>query len=165
LWRSFSHGTTPPFNKKPMLQEVLKRLLIRDLEKLKEEINAYKTESNIWVVTGNISNSAGNLCLHLVGNLSHFVGTVLGNTGYLRQRDLEFSLKDVPRAELIEKIEGTIAVIDQTLDKITDEQLASEYPITVFAKGDTTAYFLSHLATHLGYHLGQINYHRRLLDK
>lgn len=148
-----------------MLQEVLKRLIKRDLEKLKDEIAAYKTERNIWIVADGIANSAGNLCLHLVGNLNHFVGTVLGDTGYVRQRDLEFSQKDVPRAELIRKIEGTIAVIDQTMDKVTDEQLASEYPITVFAKGDTTAYFLTHLATHLGYHLGQVNYHRRLLDK
>lgn len=148
-----------------MLQEILKKLIIRDLEKLKTEIEAYKTESNIWLVPEGISNSAGNLCLHLVGNLNHFIGAVLGNTGYVRQRDLEFSLKDVPRAELVEKIEGTIAMIGEVMDKITDEQLASEFPIVVFSKGDTTGYFLGHLATHLDYHLGQINYHRRLLDK
>ena len=148
-----------------MLQEILKKLIIRDLEKLKTEIEAYHSESNIWLVPDGISNSAGNLCLHLVGNLNHFIGTVLGNTGYVRQRDLEFSLKDVPRTELVQKIEGTIAMIGEVMDKITDEQLAAEFPIVVFSKGDTTAYFLSHLATHLDYHLGQINYHRRLLDK
>jgi len=164
LLRSFSCGKTHRYNK-IMLQEVLKRLIKRDLAKLKEEIDAYQTESNIWIVADGIANSAGNLCLHLVGNLNHFVGTVLGDTGYVRQRDLEFSLKDIPRAELIEKIEDTVTMIDQVMDKVTDEQLASEYPITVFTKGDTTAYFLSHLATHLGYHLGQVNYHRRLLDK
>lgn len=148
-----------------MLQEILIKLFKRDLDKLKTEIAAYNTESNIWIVADGIANSAGNLCLHLVGNLNHFIGTVLGNTGYVRQRDLEFSLKDIPKAELIQKIEDTIAMIDQVIDKVTDEQLRSEYPITVFAKGDTTAYFLSHLATHLSYHLGQVNYHRRLLDK
>ncbi|HEX3385965.1 MAG TPA: DUF1572 family protein [Mucilaginibacter sp.] len=148
-----------------MLQEILKRLIIRDLEKLKTEIDAYNTEGNIWLVPGGISNSAGNLCLHLVGNLNHYAGTVLGNTGYVRQRDLEFSQKDVPRAELIEKIEETIRMIDTVLDKVSDEQLASEFPVVVFAKGDTTGYFLTHLATHLDYHLGQVNYHRRLLDK
>ncbi|MBS1530473.1 MAG: DUF1572 family protein [Bacteroidetes bacterium] len=148
-----------------MLQEILKKLIIRDLGKLKTEIEAYKSESNIWLVQDGISNSGGNLCLHLVGNLSHFIGAVLGNTGYVRQRDLEFSLKNVPRIELVQKIEGTITMIDEVMDKITDEQLAAEFPIVVFSKGDTTAYFLSHLATHLDYHLGQINYHRRLLDK
>ena len=146
-------------------QEILKKLIVRDLEKLKTEIEAYKSESTIWLVPEGISNSAGNLCLHLVGNLTHFIGAVLGNTGYVRQRDLEFSLKDVPRAELIQKIEETIKVIDTVLDTITNEQLVSEYPVTVFAKGDTTGYFLTHLATHLDYHLGQVNYHRRLLDK
>lgn len=148
-----------------MLQEILKRLFRRDLDKLKTEIAAYNTESNIWIVADGIANSAGNLCLHLVGNLNHFIGTVLGNTDYIRQRDLEFSLKDIPRTVLIQKIEDTIAMIDQVMDKVTDDQLIAEYPITVFAKGDTTAYFLSHLATHLSYHLGQVNYHRRLLDK
>src|SRR3569833_135663 len=146
-------------------QEILKKLIVRDLEKLKTEIEAYKSESTIWLVPEGISNSAGNLCQHLVGNLTHFIGAVLGNTGYVRQRDLEFSLKDVPRAELIQKIEETIKVIDTVLDTITNEQLVSEYPVTVFAKGDTTGYFLTHLATHLDYHLGQVNYHRRLQDK
>jgi uncharacterized damage-inducible protein DinB len=148
-----------------MLQQILKKLLIRDLEKLKTEIEAYKSESNIWLVPDGISNSAGNLCLHLVGNLNHYIGTVLGNTGYVRQRDLEFSLKDVPRAELVQKIEGTIAMIDEVMGRVTDEQLSAEFPVVVFSKGDTTGYFLAHLVTHLGYHLGQVNYHRRLLDK
>ncbi|HWD88736.1 MAG TPA: DUF1572 family protein [Mucilaginibacter sp.] len=148
-----------------MLQEILKRLIIRDLEKLKTEIEAYHIEGNIWLVPDGISNSAGNLCLHLAGNLNHYVGTVLGNTGYVRQRELEFSLKKVPRTELIQKIEETIRMIDTVLDKVSDEQLASEFPVVVFSKGDTTGYFLTHLATHLDYHLGQVNYHRRLLDK
>jgi hypothetical protein len=148
-----------------MLQEILKKLITRDLEKLKVEIEAYHSEKNIWIVADGIANSAGNLCLHLVGNLNHFFGAVLGYTGYIRQRDLEFSLKDVPRAELVQKIEETIAMIAQVLDKISDEQLTSEYPIVVFTKGDTTGYFLTSLAVHLDYHLGQVNYHRRLLDK
>jgi hypothetical protein len=146
-------------------QKILKRFIIRDLEKLKTEIGAYKSETNIWIVADGISNSAGNLCLHLVGNLNHFIGSVLGNTGYVRQRDLEFSLKGVPRTELIEKIEETIKVVGTVMDAVTDEQMASVYPVAVFAKDDTTDYFLTHLATHLGYHLGQVNYHRRLLDK
>lgn len=148
-----------------MLQEILKRLIKRDLEKLKTELEAYQSEGNIWIVEDGIANSAGNLCLHLVGNLNHFIGAVLGNTGYVRQRGLEFSLKDVPKAGLIRQIEDTIVMTEEVMNKITDEQLAAEFPVVVFSKGDTTAYFLSHLATHLSYHLGQVNYHRRLLDK
>ena len=148
-----------------MLSETLKLLFNRDLNQLKVEIESYKKESTIWRVEEGIANSAGNLCLHLVGNLNFFIGTEIGKTGYIRHRDLEFSLKDVPRAELIKKIEDTILVVDAALSTITAEQLETKYPIEVFGHPMSTEYFLVHLATHLTYHLGQINYHRRLLDK
>ena len=148
-----------------MLNETLKSLFKRDLTKLKEEIGAYQKERNIWLVADGISNSAGNLCLHLTGNINGFIGAQMGKTGYVRQRDLEFSLKDVPRAELIQKIEDTIIMVDSVLDSITTEQLEALYPIEVFVHPMSTEYFLVHLSTHLTYHLGQINYHRRLLDK
>jgi uncharacterized damage-inducible protein DinB len=147
-----------------MLQQVLKSLFIRDLKSLRKEIESYKDESKIWHVEKGIANSAGNLCLHLIGNLNHFIGAEFGKTGYIRQRDLEFSLKNIPRIELFKKIDQTILVIENALDVITDEQLQGEYPILVFAEKTSTAYFLTHLTTHLTYHLGQINYHRRLLD-
>lgn len=148
-----------------MLNETLKSLFNRDLNKLKMEIESYQKESSLWLVADGISNSAGNLCLHLIGNTNGFIGAQIGKTGYIRQRDLEFSLKDVPRAELIKKIEDTIVMVDSVLDTITAEQFGTQYPIEVFGYPMTTEYFLVHLAAHLDYHLGQINYHRRLLDK
>ncbi|MGX5684709.1 DinB family protein [Chryseobacterium cucumeris] len=147
-----------------MITESLKSLYNRDLNKLKTELEAYQNEENLWKVDKNIANSAGNLVLHLVGNLNHFIGTHLGNTGYVRQRDLEFSLKDVPRAELIEKVKATAAMIDSVLSQLSDEDLKKEYPLVVFESAMTTDYFLIHLLAHLDYHLGQVNYHRRLLD-
>jgi len=147
-----------------MLLKTLKYLFKRDLEKLKKEIAAYQQEENIWIVDKNITNCAGNLCLHLVGNLNHFMGTYLGNTGYVRQRDLEFSLKDIPRTTLIQQIEETITTIENTLNQLTEADLATAYPIIVFKNKMETGLFLTHLTTHLTYHLGQINYHRRLLD-
>ena len=147
-----------------MLLKTLQYLFKRDLEKLKTEIISYQQEENIWIVDKNISNCAGNLCLHLVGNLNTYLGTHLGNTGYVRQRDLEFSLKNVPRATLINQIEDTITVIENTLSQLTEADLEKEYPIIVFKNKMETGLFLMHLATHLTYHLGQINYHRRLLD-
>ena len=111
-----------------------------------------------------IANSAGNLCLHVVGNLNTYIGAELGKTGYVRQRELEFSLKDIPKAELLSKIDETIRVVEKALNDLTDEQLSEEYPVLVFAEKTSTQYLLIHLATHLTYHLGQINYHRRLLD-
>ena len=148
-----------------MIKETLRSLFKRDLTKLKEEIELYHTDSAIWAVEGGIANSAGNLCLHLIGNLNTFIGAVLGNTGYIRQRELEFSLKDIPRHELINKIENTIDMIDEVLINLKEEQFDAEYPIIVFESKMSTEYFLIHLATHLSYHLGQVNYHRRLLDK
>lgn len=148
-----------------MLQQVLKSLFVRDLKSLKKEIESYQDEAKIWYIEKGIANSAGNLCLHLIGNLNTYIGAEFGKTGYIRYRDLEFSLKDIPRTELLEKLDQTILVIEKALDAVTDEQLQSEYPILVFAEKTNTAYFLTHLTTHLTYHLGQINYHRRLLDK
>ncbi|MDW9381208.1 DUF1572 domain-containing protein [Chryseobacterium sp. JV558] len=146
------------------MTESLISLYNRDLNKLKTEIEAYQNEENLWIIDKSIANSAGNLVLHLVGNLNHFIGTHLGNTGYVRQRDLEFSLKNIPRTELIEKIEATATMINSTLSQLSEDDLKKEYPLVVFENKMTTDYFLIHLIAHLDYHLGQINYHRRLLD-
>jgi hypothetical protein len=146
-----------------MLTETLKSLFTRDLNKLKLEIESYQDESKIWVIDKNISNSAGNLCLHLIGNINNFIGAEIGKTGYIRNRELEFSLKNVPRTELIMKIEDTIVVVNNALDRLTEADLQSIYPLVVFEKEMTTEFFLVHLSVHLGYHLGQINYHRRLV--
>ncbi|MDP9958728.1 DinB family protein [Chryseobacterium lathyri] len=147
-----------------MIIESLKSLYNRDLNKLRVEIESYENEKALWKTDKNIANSAGNLCLHLVGNLNNYIGAELGKTGYIRNRELEFSLKDIPRAELIEKITATIAMVDHVLSELTAEDLEKEYPVVVFQDTMTTGYFLIHLITHLDYHLGQINYHRRLLD-
>jgi uncharacterized damage-inducible protein DinB len=147
-----------------MLIETLRLLFNRDLLRLKTEINSYKDESKIWIIENNIANSAGNLCLHLIGDLKDYIGSELGKTNYIRNRELEFSLKNITKKELLDKIETTILVVEESLKKITELELQNEYPILVFDQKTTTEYFLVHLTTHLMYHLGQINYHRRLLD-
>lgn len=147
-----------------MLKDTLIKLFKRDLNKLIEEIDLYKNDTNLWEIDGLVSNSAGNLCLHLIGNLNHFIGAILGDTGYIRQRELEFSLKDVPKSELITQIKKTIEVVENTLNTLTVADLIKDYKVQVFKEAMTTEYFLIHLTMHLAYHLGQINYHRRLLD-
>ena len=142
----------------------LKTLFNRDLKKLKLEIESYQKEENLWKIEKKIANPAGNLCLHLVGNLNAFLGATLGNTGYVRNRDAEFSLRNVPQKELIQKVEETIQIVDTVLSNLKDEELKNEYPVLVFAEKTSTEFFLIHLAMHLSYHLGQVNYHRRLLD-
>jgi uncharacterized damage-inducible protein DinB len=147
-----------------MLIETLRLLFQRDLLRLKTEINSYKDESKIWIIENNIANSAGNLCLHLIGNLNTYIGAELGKTNYIRNRELEFSLKNISKKELVYKIESTILVVEESLKNITELELQNEYQILVFDKKTSTEYLLVHLTTHLTYHLGQINYHRRLLD-
>ena len=122
----------------------LTSLFLRDLNKLKQEIECYRNEANLWKTEANISNSAGNLTLHIVGNLSHFVGAVLGNSGYVRNRELEFSLKDVPRT-LVQQIEKTIETVTITLERLSDEDLQKPYPLEPLGYGMTTEYFLIHL--------------------
>jgi len=137
----------------------------RDLTALEKEITSYTDEKNLWIVSKSIKNSGGNLCLHLIGNLNHFVGAILGKTGYIRDRDKEFSTKEVSRAELMSGLEKTKHLVTNTLIKLTADQYNSLYPIEFLGKNLMTDQMLLQLATHLNYHLGQINYHRRLLDK
>ncbi|HMS10225.1 MAG TPA: DinB family protein [Pyrinomonadaceae bacterium] len=147
-----------------MLQNVLIEMFERDLAKLKAEVEAYANEGDLWRVDGEITNSAGNLCLHLAGNLRHFFGSVLGGTDYVRDRDAEFSSKFVPRATLLAEVDAAASEVKAVLEKITDEDLQKNYPVEVFGHPMTTEFFIVHLATHLNYHLGQINYHRRIID-
>jgi len=148
-----------------MLLNTLKTLFTRDLNRLKKEIGKYQDEKKLWYIEEEISNSGGNLCLHLIGNLNTYIGAELGGSGYIRNREAEFSLKGISQAVLIEKIEETKMVIIQALDNLAEDQLQAEYPELVFEEKTSTEYLLVHLTTHLTYHLGQINYHRRLLDK
>lgn len=147
-----------------MLTGVLIQLYGRDLDKLKTEVEQYSNEADLWKTRGEITNSAGNLTLHLIGNLKHFIGAVLGNSGFVRDRDAEFSKGGVSRDELLAEIDAASAVVRSTLENLTDEELAKTYPIEVFGQPMTTEFFLIHLTTHLNYHLGQINYHRRLMS-
>ncbi|MGF6848555.1 putative damage-inducible protein DinB [Chitinophaga sp. W3I9] len=145
-----------------MLTGILINLFERDLSKLEEEIAAYETAAGIWQVPPGITNPAGNLCLHLCGNLQHYIGAVLGKTGYVRNRDLEFSDRNVPTEDLLVLISSTRRVILTVIAGLTAEDLEKTYPEKVFSGTMSTGHFLVHLSTHLNYHLGQINYHRRL---
>lgn len=146
-----------------MLQQNLSNIFERDLLKLKEEISLYKKEADLWLIKEGIGNSAGNLCLHLIGNLNHFIGAALGNTSYARDRSAEFELKNIPRQKLLNDIDQVLVTVKSTLQQLPDSSLVTEFPLELSIGKFTTEQFLLHLITHLSYHLGQINYHRRLL--
>lgn len=147
-----------------MIIDTLKTLFNRDLNRLIAEIELYNNEADIWKVKGQINNSAGHLCLHLVGNLNTYIGKELGHTGYVRNRELEFSSEPIPRQKLIQNVKNTIEIINQTLNNFDKNLLEAEYPMKVLEYKTSTVFFLIHLTTHLSYHLGQINYHRRLIE-
>lgn len=147
-----------------LMIQSLRQIFRRDLLKLRQEIASYTDEEKLWQVEKKISNSAGNLCLHLVGNLNTYIGAELGQTGYVRNREQEFALKNLPKDELIRRVEQVMQTVDDTLAKYDDKILQAEYPVKVFADKMSTGFFLVHLASHLNYHLGQVNYHRRLID-
>ena len=147
-----------------MVKDTLMELFERDIQKQKTKKKKKKKKDNLWVIKEGISNSAGNLCLHLVGNLNHFIGATLGNSGYVRHREDEFSLKNIPRQDLIMNIENCVLILNNTFSRLTEEELEKDFPLEKHGTIVTTTHMMLHLLGHLNYHLGQINYHRRLLD-
>ena len=136
----------------------LARLFERDLHRPTQEIAAYTTEKGLWELKTGIANSGGTLCLHLLGNLSEYVGATLGHADFVRNRPAEFNLRDVPKAELLARLANLRDTVGETLAQLTEADLAKQYPAEVLGYPMTTGYFLTHLYGHLNYHLGQINY-------
>ena len=146
-----------------MITPVLIVLFEQNLSKLHEEISQYPDDSSLWVVKEGIKNSGGNLCLHLTGSLQHFIGNVLGDSGYIRNRDAEFTLKNISKHKLLNEIENTKVAVKDALEQTSKNELAKNFPLPLNGETVTTEFFLLHMLAHLNYHMGQINYHRRLL--
>ena len=143
--------------------EVYKEFFISNLESLSEEISMFQNEADLWKLSGSINNTCGNLAIHLCGNLKHFIGFGIGKYEYIRNRDLEFSIKGLSKVDILSEIKSTSDVITPVLEKLTEEDLLKKYDYDFFDEGATINYVLMRLASHFTYHLGQINYFRRLL--
>jgi len=137
------------------------RVLARDLETLKAEILTYPDDASIWALPPGAPNSGGTLVLHLCGNLRHFIGAGLGGSGYVRDRDAEFSVRGTPRAELAALVHITTAEVVLALQSTPADRL--DEVMTVGTASLPVRRGLLHLAVHLTYHLGQLDYHRRLI--
>lgn len=147
----------------PPLTSILTTLIVRELQGFIREIDAFPSDDSVWHTRRGVTNSAGNLALHVSGNLQDFVGRVLGGTSYVRNREQEFGQREGTRADLVAGLRTTIAVVEATLPNVTDETLAANYPIQLNGKTLNTATFLVHLAAHLAFHLGQAGYLRRVI--
>jgi uncharacterized damage-inducible protein DinB len=141
----------------------LRVLLLRDLASLRQELEAYPDEAQLWATPAGISNSAGTLALHCAGNLQHFIGSCLGGSGFVRDREGEFARREVPRAELMAGLDAAAEVVRRVVDDLDSARLGEAFPFDFNGRGIPTGRFLMHLATHLTYHLGQVDYHRRVV--
>ncbi len=147
-----------------MLNNDLANFYERDIRKLIEEIHLFKNEEDLWRTAGLVRNSCGNLTLHIIGGLNYLIGATLAKTNYVRNREQEFIRKDVQRKELVAQLEALILTINQTLNALTPEQMNAEFPIFFDKPKTSINYVLVQLLAHLNYHLGQINYLRRVLE-
>jgi hypothetical protein len=148
-----------------MLLESIREVLVRDIGKVIEEVNMYENEEDLWILPEGINNSAGTLALHIAGNLQHFIGAVLGDSGYVRNRPAEFEDRNISRSRILDELIRARVVVDTALENLDDDILKNDYPAGFYNQQVSTHFMLVHLHGHLNYHLGQINYHRRLLTK
>jgi hypothetical protein len=133
------------------------------LSQLTKEIELYKTEEGLWHIVEGINNAPGTLALHLCGNLKHNFGAVIGKTGYIRNRDLEFSARDVSREKILEEIKSASDMVIPVIDKLTIDDMKKPFEEVSHGEEQTLGDAIVRLALHFAYHLGQINYHRRIL--
>ncbi|HEX3867715.1 MAG TPA: DUF664 domain-containing protein [Gemmatimonadaceae bacterium] len=146
-----------------MYPAIIQTVLIRELGALRRNVELYPSDDSVWATPPGVSNSAGTLVLHLAGNIQHYIGVHLGGSGYVRDRPAEFARRNVPRAELIAEIDAAIAATRRGLGAISQSTLSGRYPEQVGGRSLSTDDFLVHLVSHFGYHLGQVDYHRRLV--
>jgi hypothetical protein len=138
-------------------------LFRRDLRCFIREVELFPDDATLWRTVPGLGNSAGNLALHVAGNLRHFVGTVLGGTGFVRQRDGEFTQREGSRAGVVALLEAAVTEAEIGLTGLTPEALVAPFPVPVGGHRPSTQRFLLHLASHLAFHLGQAGYLRRTL--
>jgi uncharacterized damage-inducible protein DinB len=146
-----------------MMKDWIAIVMTRELKALRREVESYPSDADLWRTLPGIVNPGGNLVLHLAGNIQYFLGAVLGGSGYKRYRDAEFGSRDVPRADLLREIDGALAAVTTGLARVNDADLEKPFPEAVGGVTPTTGAFLAHLAVHLSYHLGQVDYHRRII--
>ncbi len=142
------------------------RALGRDLGKMIEQIRSYPDDESVWRTAGSIKNGAGTLALHVVGNLEHFVGSVLGGSSYARDRQAEFEEREVPRDEIVQRLHRCSVRVALALESLDDARMMEPYPVDLPPRlQGTVHWFLVHLVSHTNWHLGQVDYHRRILEE
>ncbi|HET8963143.1 MAG TPA: DUF1572 family protein [Chitinophagales bacterium] len=140
-------------------------ILSQGIDKIISELNQYENEMDIWEIDGEIKNSAGNLAIHLSGSINYFIGAVMAKNGYVRNRDAEFSEKNISREKMISELNTTKTMMEEFISQQDADFYNAIFPLQTFGENRSNHYALMIMAVHLNYHLGQINYHRRLIGK
>jgi hypothetical protein len=138
-------------------------LLTRELEGFKRELELFPDDQTIWRTVPGVTNSAGNLAIHVAGGLQYLIGAVLGGTGYVRNREAEFGRRGGTRSEVMAELDRAMAVVCQVLPQLSDDTLAADFPEAVLGVRFRTSRFLLHLCAHAAFHLGQAGYLRRAM--
>ena len=138
-------------------------LFTRDLTRLARQLDAFD-DAHLWQVLPGVTNSAGNLMLHLNGNLREYIGRQIGGVEYARDRPREFGATGVPREVLAAELAGLKALIPRVLEAVMPERWDEPFPENVLGTPLTHGHFVIHLYGHFNYHLGQIDYLRRALS-
>ena len=154
-------SSAPP--KSGLTLSTLQAVILRELGAVRRTVEAYPDDASLWAERPGLPNVGGTLVLHLAGNLQHYIGAMLGKSGYRRNRDAEFSRRDVPRAALLGEIDAARQAVERGMAVVSDDTLAAPYPEQIAGRTVATGDFVVHLATHLAYHLGQLDYHRRVV--
>jgi uncharacterized damage-inducible protein DinB len=119
------------------------------------------SERQIWWRPNTASNSAGNLVLHLCGNMRQWIISGLGGAPDLRDRDAEFAARGgLPRRELLRRLNATAREVEAVLRRLPPEALTRRYVIQGFHVTGLAA--VAHVYFHFSYHAGQIVYVTKL---
>lgn len=148
-----------------MLMSDIAAILDRDLRALAREVEAYADEADLWRLPEGVPNSAGTLALHLAGNIQYYIGACLGQTGYVRDRAAEFGSRNVPRAVILREIEAARSAVRVAATRAGSRPVQGDFPEPIATMTMAAGEYLVHLVAHFAYHLGQLDYHRRLVTR
>ncbi|HTR04000.1 MAG TPA: DUF664 domain-containing protein [Thermoanaerobaculia bacterium] len=143
--------------------ENLALLLVRELSTFARELDLFPDDAAAWKTGPGIANSSANLALHVSGNLRHYVGAVLGGTGYVRNREREFGRREGAREDVKAEVRAAIHDVETVLPNLPEEAFRRAFPEAVNGVHLPTDRFLMHLCSHAAYHLGQASFVRRVV--
>jgi hypothetical protein len=146
-----------------MSADTITLFLLRELDGFKRELEMFPDDESVWKTVPGVTNSAGNLALHIAGNLQHYVGRVLGGSAYVRNREIEFGRRNGTRTELIAELDKAAAAVRGVLPGLSAGRWDEEFPELILGHRIRTGVFLHHLSVHAGFHLAQAGYLRRAL--